>query len=36
VIVHGYVWEVENRRLRPPHQRLSERVNTSREMGAAG
>jgi carbonic anhydrase len=36
VIVHGYVWEVENRRLRPPHRRLSERVNTSREMGAAG
>jgi carbonic anhydrase len=36
VVVHGYVWEVENRRLRPPHGRLSERVNTSREMGTAG
>jgi carbonic anhydrase len=36
VVVHGYVWEVENRRLRPPHARLSERVNTSREMGTAG
>jgi len=36
VVVNGYVWEVENRRLRPPHGRLSERVNTSREMGTAG
>jgi carbonic anhydrase len=36
VVIHGYVWEVENRRLRPPHTRLSERVNTSRQMGASG
>jgi carbonic anhydrase len=33
VTIHGYVWEVENRRLRPPFQRLSEHVNTSRQMG---
>jgi carbonic anhydrase len=30
--ISGYVWEVENRRLRPPHQRLSERVNTADQM----
>jgi len=34
VTITGYVWEVENRRLRPPRGRLSEKVNTSREMGA--
>lgn len=33
VTITGYVWEVENRRLRPPRERLSEKVNTSREMG---
>lgn len=36
VVITGYVWEVENRRLRPPQQRLSERVNTSRQMGTDG
>lgn len=36
VVIHGYVWEVENRRLRPPHRRLSSQVNTAREMGTAG
>ncbi len=35
VTIHGYVWEVENRRLRPPGERLSERVNTARQMGGA-
>jgi carbonic anhydrase len=35
VVIHGCIWEVENRRLRPPHQRLSDRVNTSRQMSAA-
>jgi carbonic anhydrase len=33
VTIHSYIWEVENRRLRPPHQRLSERVNTAAQMG---
>jgi carbonic anhydrase len=36
VAITGYVWEVENRRLRPPQGRLSERVNTSQQMGTAG
>ncbi len=36
VVINGYVWEVENRRLRPPHHRLSSQVNSSREMGTAG
>jgi carbonic anhydrase len=30
VVVHGYVWEVESMRLRRPHHRLSEKVNTAR------
>ncbi len=34
VLIHSYVWEVENRRLRPPHQRLSEQVNTAAQMAA--
>lgn len=33
VTIHSYVWEVENRRLRPPSKRLSEQVNTSQQMG---
>lgn len=33
VTIHGYVWEVENRRLRRPHARLSDRVNTAKAMG---
>lgn len=33
VEVHGYVWEVENRRLRPPSRRLSEQVNSAQQMG---
>jgi carbonic anhydrase len=36
VTIHGYVWEVENRRLRQPGERLSERVNTARQMGRRG
>lgn len=32
VEVHGYVYEVETGRLRPPHRILSHRVNTAREM----
>jgi len=33
VTIHGYVWEVENRRLRRPHARLSDKVNTAKAMG---
>ena len=36
VVVHGYIWEVETGRLRRPYERLSEKVNTSEEMGAKG
>ncbi len=36
VAVHGYVWEVERGRLRRPHERLSEKVNTAKAMGAPG
>ncbi|HOJ61875.1 MAG TPA: carbonic anhydrase [bacterium] len=36
VAIHGYVWEVENMRLRRPHIRLSDRVNTAKSMGAMG
>lgn len=36
VVVHGYIWEVETGRLRRPHERLSEKVNTSEEMGTKG
>jgi len=32
VVVHGYVWEVETMRLRKPHERVGERVNTARQM----
>lgn len=34
VVISSYVWEVENRRLRRPHVKLSSRVNTSHEMQA--
>lgn len=34
VTVSGWVYEVETGRLRPPHQRIAQNVNTSREMGA--
>lgn len=34
VTVSGWIWEVESGHLRPPHERLSERVNTSHAMGA--
>jgi carbonic anhydrase len=34
VVIHGYVWEVERMALRRPHERLAERVNTARAMGA--
>lgn len=33
VAIRGYVWEVENSRLRPPRRRLSALVNTASEMG---
>ncbi len=33
VKISGWVWEVENRRLRPAGERLSQRVNTKEEMG---
>lgn len=36
IAVHGYVYEVETGVLRPPHKSLSRRVNTYREMAAAG
>jgi len=36
VAIHSYIWEVENRRLRRPHERLSDKVNTARDMGARG
>jgi len=36
VVIHGYVWEVECGKLRRPHARLCERVNTSKQMGAKG
>lgn len=32
VAIHSYVWEVENRRLRRPHERLSDRTNTAEEL----
>jgi len=36
VVIHGYVWEVENMRLRHPHSRLADRVNTAKAMAAQG
>lgn len=36
VVIHGYVFEVESMRLRRPHVRLSDRVNTAKAMAAAG
>lgn len=36
VVIHGYVWEVERMQLRRPHERLSDKVNTSKAMGAKG
>jgi carbonic anhydrase len=34
VAISGYVWEVENMRLRRPHERLGDKVNTAKAMGA--
>ncbi|MEF8794441.1 beta-class carbonic anhydrase [Thiohalorhabdus sp.] len=34
VTVSGWIWEVDTGNLRPPHQRLGEKVNTPKEMGA--
>ena len=34
VAVSGWIWEVETGHLRKPHSRVSEKVNTSRAMGA--
>jgi carbonic anhydrase len=34
VTVSGWIWEVETARLRPPHVRIAEKVNTSKAMGA--
>jgi len=34
VVIHGYVWEVETMKLRRPHERLGEKVNTSKQTGA--
>ena len=34
VTISGWVYEVETGRLRPPHQRISEKVSTSKAMGA--
>ncbi len=36
VVIHGYVWEVETLKLRRPFRRLSDQVNTARQMGARG
>ncbi len=36
VVIHSYIYEVESGRLRRPHQRLSEKVNTAKDMGAKG
>ena len=34
VVVHGYVYEVDTGRLRPPHRVLARKVNTAKEMAA--
>ncbi|HKJ87187.1 MAG TPA: carbonic anhydrase [Gammaproteobacteria bacterium] len=34
VTVSGWIWEVETGHLRPPHQRIAEKVNSAKEMGA--
>jgi carbonic anhydrase len=34
VTVSGWVYEVDTGRLRPPHERISEKVSTSKAMGA--
>lgn len=34
VVIHGYIWEVETQSLRRPHERLSDKVNTSEALGA--
>lgn len=34
VTVSGWIWEVDTGNLRPPHQRLGEKVNNAKEMGA--
>lgn len=36
VEIHGYIWEVESMSLRRPGVRLSEKVNTAKQMGARG
>jgi carbonic anhydrase len=35
VAIHGYIWEIESMQLRRPNQRISEKVNTAKEMHAA-
>jgi carbonic anhydrase len=32
VVINGYIWEVESMNLRKPYKRLSEKVNTSKQM----
>ncbi|MFB2879159.1 beta-class carbonic anhydrase [Floridanema aerugineum] len=32
VVVNGYIWEVETKSLRRPYQRLSQKVNTAKDM----
>ncbi len=34
VTVSGWIWEVETGHLRPPHERIGEKVNSSKVMGA--
>jgi len=34
VVIHGYIWEVESMTLRRPHERLGDKVNTSKAMRA--
>lgn len=35
VTIHGYIWEIESMQLRRPFNRLSQKVNTAKEMLAA-
>lgn len=36
IVINGYVYETETGRLRKPYQRISEKVNTAKSMGAKG
>jgi len=36
IIIHGYVWQVESMSLRRPYARISEKVNTAKQMAGKG